>query len=1172
MADWHTIPVFISSTFLDMQAERDVIVKRVFPSLRAKLEPYRVRIVEIDLRWGITSEQERSGKVLDLCLELIDKARPFFIGLLGERYGSVLNDLAPGVLERHSWLPQTHPLQTSVTELEVLYGVLNHQEQSGHALFYLRDPAPLKQVPSALRAILTDADEPKAANDSTCLESIALRFEKLGIADSKLILERWLAGEWPPLRVAEALSPGERLDLLKMRLRSKNVVRLDGYAWRFEGIRVRWNLVRLALPNQCLVKTLEAAAPDGVVTPEAFAKLAHEPQIVEFLREYGAVALGDLDDLARQVETDMLARLQQDERVQAAVNHRQSIKATGRVPTTPQQGRRILTWVQNVGGSIVSSYQSLPPEVANQIVEREFARSSNSKIKNVIDLWFDRRDVGGAEVGGLAEDWADERDQHARYAESRLSQYTRRLEVEREIKNCLAGSTGKFLAVTGASGAGKSAVLAKTSRLCSALVRRSPGQAVSHFIGASASSSELPSLIKRLCMELNLFHEEELDQLAVDVKSLAAAFASALVGIDPEQPCYVVIDALDQLDPAHEAHSLFWLPTSLPAHVHVVLSYARDVEDAGVERLTGALRLRSARFLDLDQPEYRLTDAQCREIIERVPSLVAKSLEPTHVAALLHNDATRNPLYLKVALEELRAFGTFRLLLARINEFKEADTPQQLFSQVIEGLKLDFETDVLTRVLTALAASRHGMRESELVELVVNELDDSQKQRHRDETAAILRHFQAYLHFRGGLLDFLHRSLRDAVAETFLKPPSSLRKIHHSLGHFFECLGRNADPPWSDWGKRGLAESLHHFLEAGDWDSVLRLVNDDVFVFRKGRSPYYRDLAQEWSRALVSAPAHYASAIAVAFARGGSQQLALAEVVGSVVLQTARLDERRFVCLGDFLSQKGKLWRGELLKAQALLIGIGLMEAAQTAISLVEASYDGDEPPDDGLAASYQQMAVLRNSLGEYDDGLQYADKSAELGRARNDDFRVAIADSTKVASLEGLGRSAEAAQLTKDVFARSTTGPGVGRVRSRAILSGFSSLIEIGEIEVAEKMLYDGLEECGLHSATEFDYASLASLLADHCILQSKPAEAIPTLRTALGMPASAYPDELRPNLYYLLFLCHAHLNHTNDAQSVLQAAADYPWSATGRQAFLKAFQHLIPPTEQTSPGREWN
>ena len=63
------IRVFISSTFRDMQAERDHFVKFIFPQLRKLCEERAVTWTEVDLRWGITTEQAAEGKVLPLCLE-----------------------------------------------------------------------------------------------------------------------------------------------------------------------------------------------------------------------------------------------------------------------------------------------------------------------------------------------------------------------------------------------------------------------------------------------------------------------------------------------------------------------------------------------------------------------------------------------------------------------------------------------------------------------------------------------------------------------------------------------------------------------------------------------------------------------------------------------------------------------------------------------------------------------------------------------------------------------------------------------------------------------------------------------------------------------------------------------------------------------------------------------
>jgi hypothetical protein len=105
---WKTVRVFISSTFRDMHAERDWLVKRAFPLLRQRLEPQRIHLADIDLRWGITREQADNDQVLGLCLQQIDECRPFFLGLLGERYG--WTQFCTG---------------KSLTELEILHGVLN---------------------------------------------------------------------------------------------------------------------------------------------------------------------------------------------------------------------------------------------------------------------------------------------------------------------------------------------------------------------------------------------------------------------------------------------------------------------------------------------------------------------------------------------------------------------------------------------------------------------------------------------------------------------------------------------------------------------------------------------------------------------------------------------------------------------------------------------------------------------------------------------------------------------------------------------------------------------------------------------------------------------------------------------------------------------------------------
>ena len=102
------IRVFLSSTFKDFAEERDLLVKKVFPELRRLCRQRQVELVDVDLRWGITVEEAEQGKVLPICLEEIKRARPYFMGFIGDRYGWVPkeSEYQEVVIEREPWLEE----------------------------------------------------------------------------------------------------------------------------------------------------------------------------------------------------------------------------------------------------------------------------------------------------------------------------------------------------------------------------------------------------------------------------------------------------------------------------------------------------------------------------------------------------------------------------------------------------------------------------------------------------------------------------------------------------------------------------------------------------------------------------------------------------------------------------------------------------------------------------------------------------------------------------------------------------------------------------------------------------------------------------------------------------------------------------------------------------------
>jgi hypothetical protein len=170
------VRVFVSSTFRDMQAERDHLVKVVFPELRRRCRECAVEFVEVDLRWGVTEEQAERGETLPICLAEIERCRPYFIALLGECYGYVPEHIDPELVKVQPWLAEHR--SRSITALEILHGALNQPEMATRVRFYFRDPGYLERIPPEQRANF--APESPAAHAR--LEALKEQVRRSGLA------------------------------------------------------------------------------------------------------------------------------------------------------------------------------------------------------------------------------------------------------------------------------------------------------------------------------------------------------------------------------------------------------------------------------------------------------------------------------------------------------------------------------------------------------------------------------------------------------------------------------------------------------------------------------------------------------------------------------------------------------------------------------------------------------------------------------------------------------------------------------------------------------------------------------------------------------------------------------------------------------------------------------
>jgi tetratricopeptide (TPR) repeat protein len=393
-----------------------------------------------------------------------------------------------------------------------------------------------------------------------------------------------------------------------------------------------------------------------------------------------------------------------------------------------------------------------------------------------------------------------EQELHERFAETRLRIVEGREKSYDEIKSYCDGDVKKPLVVSGPSGCGKTTLLAWFYQRH----RDSDTYVLPHFIGASGDSVRLEGTLRRLCetLQKQFGFPGEIPSNPSDLPQTFRLF----MGLVPEdQHAVILIDALDQLDEQSLSMGMHWVPDDLPSNVRLIVSCLSDRENRAV-------------YEDLQKrgfPQVKvgmLSKEDCENIITKVPSLSAKTLDGTQKQLLLENPATTNPLYLQVALEELRGFGSFERLNDRIEMFKEAGDVTALFGQVLERLELDFGKALVKHTFCLLSASRAGLAEKEL-EALLKDVANS------ENLQPLLRQVRSYLLKRGTLVHYYHNAMDRAVLNRY-QQGKDVPEWHLVLADYFR------DKELTD---RKLDELPWQYAQAKDWKALAALLGDMEF-------------------------------------------------------------------------------------------------------------------------------------------------------------------------------------------------------------------------------------------------------------------------------------------------------------------------------------------------------
>jgi hypothetical protein len=192
------------------------------------------------------------------------------------------------------------------------------------------------------------------------------------------------------------------------------------------------------------------------------------------------------------------------------------------------------------------------------------------------------------------------------------------------------------------------------------------------------------------------------------------------------QPTIIFVDAINQMDEDKQQFLPRWIPEKLSPNVRFVIS-----------TIEGTVSHQTIRVFKTTPMEIICgpLNVESREaIVENYLRTYNKKLHPDQMEELLKKEGSKYPLWLTLACEELRVFGSFELLTEKIQSL-----PDELISleeSVFERFEAAAGGELMRACVCMLEVSRHGLLEMELLALLAHK-DKVRGPEHADAEEAL---------------------------------------------------------------------------------------------------------------------------------------------------------------------------------------------------------------------------------------------------------------------------------------------------------------------------------------------------------------------------------------------------------------------------------------------------
>lgn len=265
-------------------------------------------------------------------------------------------------------------------------------------------------------------------------------------------------------------------------------------------------------------------------------------------------------------------------------------------------------------------------------------------------------------------------------------------------------SKNKVMSLIGASGTGKSSVMAQAVKLN----ENKGATLVYRFIGTTSGSSNIMSLLQSVCGEIARAYGIDAKTLAregdekawYDINGLADILRKCLALATTEKPILLFLDSLDQLSDTDNAKALYWLPRELPDYARFVVSSLPELEPA-----------LSATYKE-ELPVMPVEDAV--EILKKWFSSIKRKLTPDQEELVIGSFSKNQlPIYLKLAFEKAKHWHSYD----KQHTLKE--DVAGIINDYFEDLEKDFPKDFVKTALSYLLSGRYmGLAENEILEIL----------------------------------------------------------------------------------------------------------------------------------------------------------------------------------------------------------------------------------------------------------------------------------------------------------------------------------------------------------------------------------------------------------------------------------------------------------------------